>query len=154
VNFFTGKIFLGDGGAYLIGFLSASFSLIVAGPQINKVSPWLPIAVNAYPIIETLFSITRRCVNGVSPFHPDSNHLHTLCFRFFKKKLSRKFFSPSLLNSLSVLPITFSSAVLSFLAILYRKDSLVLVVLLISYGFLYLCFYSFLSKMARREKLI
>jgi UDP-GlcNAc:undecaprenyl-phosphate GlcNAc-1-phosphate transferase len=80
-NYPKGHIFLGDGGAYLIGFLIAiaSILLIVRNPS---VSPWFALLVNAYPIFETLFTIWRRFVHqGRSPGVPDGVHFHSLIYR-------------------------------------------------------------------------
>ncbi len=75
-NYPKGRVFLGDGGAYLLGFWLAELSvlLVVRHPE---VSPWFPLLLLAYPIFETLFSIYRRKIlQGVSPGQPDGLHLH------------------------------------------------------------------------------
>lgn len=80
-NYPKGLIFLGDGGAYLIGFLIAAFSilLVLRNPI---VSPWFALLVNAYPIFETLFTIWRRKVHqGKNPGLPDGAHFHSLIYR-------------------------------------------------------------------------
>ena len=80
-NYPRGLIFLGDGGAYLIGYLVASLSilLVVRNPT---VSPWFALLVNAYPIFETLFTIWRRKVHqGKNPSLPDGAHFHSLIYR-------------------------------------------------------------------------
>jgi UDP-GlcNAc:undecaprenyl-phosphate/decaprenyl-phosphate GlcNAc-1-phosphate transferase len=80
-NYPRGLIFLGDGGAYLIGYLIASLSilLVVRNPS---VSPWFALLVNAYPIFETLFTIWRRKVHqGKNPGLPDGVHFHSLIYR-------------------------------------------------------------------------
>lgn len=80
-NFPGGLIFLGDGGAYLIGFVLAELAilLVMRHPQ---VSAWYPVLMVIYPIFETLFSIYRRkIVRGVPAGHPDGVHLHTLVYR-------------------------------------------------------------------------
>jgi UDP-N-acetylmuramyl pentapeptide phosphotransferase/UDP-N-acetylglucosamine-1-phosphate transferase len=58
-NFPAGLIFLGDGGAYFLGFYVAEVSilLLVRNPE---VSPLFPLLVCIYPVFETLFSIYRR----------------------------------------------------------------------------------------------
>jgi UDP-N-acetylmuramyl pentapeptide phosphotransferase/UDP-N-acetylglucosamine-1-phosphate transferase len=60
-NFPAGLIFLGDGGAYFLGFFVAELSilLLVRNPD---VSPLFPLLVCVYPVFETLFSIYRRRV--------------------------------------------------------------------------------------------
>ena len=80
-NYPRGLIFLGDGGAYLIGFWVASISVLLVARH-QEISPWLALLINAYPIIETLFTIYRRKFHqGRSPGHPDGIHLHSLIFR-------------------------------------------------------------------------
>jgi UDP-N-acetylmuramyl pentapeptide phosphotransferase/UDP-N-acetylglucosamine-1-phosphate transferase len=80
-NYPRGLIFLGDGGAYLIGFLIACLSILLV--QRNPtVSPWFALLVNAYPIFETLFTIWRRKVHqGKNPGLPDGAHFHSLIYR-------------------------------------------------------------------------
>ena len=80
-NYPRGLIFLGDGGAYLIGFLIACLSILLV--QRNPtVSPWFAFLVNAYPIFETLFTIWRRKVHqGKNPGLPDGAHFHSLIYR-------------------------------------------------------------------------
>lgn len=80
-NYPRGLIFLGDGGAYLIGFWIGvtSILLINRNPQ---VSPWFALIINAYPVFETLFTIWRRKVHqGKSPGLPDAAHFHSLIYR-------------------------------------------------------------------------
>ena len=80
-NYPQGLIFLGDGGAYLIGFWLATLSVLLVDRNAN-VSPWFALLVNAYPIVETLFSIWRRRVHhGMSPGLPDAAHFHSLIYR-------------------------------------------------------------------------
>ncbi len=80
-NWPTGRIFLGDGGAYLLGFLLAELAilLIMRNPA---VSPWFPVLLLIYPVFETLFSMYRRhVVRGQSPGEPDGLHFHTLVYK-------------------------------------------------------------------------
>src|SRR3989442_1084292 len=79
-NYTKGKIFLGDGGAYLLGFWLAEISvlLVVRHPE---VSPWFPMLLLVYPIFETLFSMYRRkFVQGQSPGQPDRMHMHQVIY--------------------------------------------------------------------------
>lgn len=79
-NWPAGRIFLGDGGAYLLGFLLAELSvlMIVRNPQ---VTPWFPLALLIYPVFETLFSIYRRkLLRGHGAMRPDALHLHQIIY--------------------------------------------------------------------------
>ena len=79
-NFPHGRIFLGDGGAYLIGFVLAELSVLLVARN-PAVSPWFPLLVMIYPIWETLFSIYRkRVLRKVSPGLPDRLHFHMLIY--------------------------------------------------------------------------
>jgi len=77
VNFPFGKIFMGDGGAYLLGFMLAWIAVML--PMRNpQVSVWAPLLVCGYPVMETIFSIGRRYWNKTRAAQPDSAHLHSL----------------------------------------------------------------------------
>jgi UDP-N-acetylmuramyl pentapeptide phosphotransferase/UDP-N-acetylglucosamine-1-phosphate transferase len=80
-NYPVGLIFLGDGGAYFIGFMLAELALLLVlrNPQ---VSTWYAALLLIYPAFETLFSAYRRMfLRGKSPAMPDGIHLHSLIFR-------------------------------------------------------------------------
>lgn len=75
-NYPTAKIFLGDGGAYLVGFVIAELSILLHERN-TQVSVLFPLLLMIYPIFETLFSIYRRkFIRGQSPGSPDAMHLH------------------------------------------------------------------------------
>jgi UDP-N-acetylmuramyl pentapeptide phosphotransferase/UDP-N-acetylglucosamine-1-phosphate transferase len=79
-NFPGGHIFLGDGGAYFLGYIVATLGVLLL--RHDEVSPLFPLLLCGYPITETLFSIYRRkLVRGMSPGQPDGLHLHTLFFK-------------------------------------------------------------------------
>jgi len=81
VNYPVGRLFLGDGGAYFLGFWVAEIIvlLLVRDPQVNA---WQVLSVCAYPVIEVSFTIYRRkFIRQTSPGAPDGLHLHTLIYR-------------------------------------------------------------------------
>ncbi len=87
LNFPRGLLFLGDGGAYLIGFLIAEFALMLVHRN-TEVSPWFALTLLSYPIVETIFSMYRkRMLRGQSPGDPDGLHLHML----IHKRLVRRY---------------------------------------------------------------
>ena len=84
-NYPRGKIFLGDGGAYLLGFWLAELSVLLVARH-PEVSPWFPMLLLVYPIFETLFSMYRRKVlQGVPPGQPDGLHLHQAIYAHLSK---------------------------------------------------------------------
>ncbi len=80
-NYPRGLIFLGDGGAYLLGLVvvELGFMLLYRNPS---VSPLAPLVLVAYPVLETVFTMYRRKVLRGRPVSmPDGIHLHTLIYR-------------------------------------------------------------------------
>lgn len=80
-NYPRGLLFLGDGGAYLLGFWIGEISilLVTRNPQVSK---WFPVLICIYPIFETLFTVYRRLVlKKSSAGQPDAVHLHQIIFR-------------------------------------------------------------------------
>lgn len=80
-NFPAGLIFLGDGGAYFLGFLLAELCVLLLRRN-PDVSPIFTLLLCAYPIFETIFSIYRKkFLRGMSPGVPDGVHLHMLVYK-------------------------------------------------------------------------
>ncbi len=80
-NYPRGLVFLGDGGAYLLGFLVAEIALMLVHRN-PSVSPLMPLVLVAYPVFETVFTMYRRRVlQGRPVTRPDGIHLHTLLYR-------------------------------------------------------------------------
>ena len=81
------KLFLGDSGSYLLGFL---FSIELINFYLNNlnISPFFIILLLWYPAFENLFSILRKINFNKSPIYPDTNHLHQLIFSFSEKNFS------------------------------------------------------------------
>lgn len=91
LNWPTGKIFLGDGGAYFLGFTLAWISVLL--PERNaSVSPWTSLLICSYPITEVAFSIFRRKFlrDGQQATQPDAVHLHTLANKRWAKRIFPK----------------------------------------------------------------
>jgi UDP-GlcNAc:undecaprenyl-phosphate GlcNAc-1-phosphate transferase len=96
-NYPLGLIFLGDGGAYLIGFWIASLSIWLCARH-PEVSPWFALLINGYPIMETLFTIYRRKIHRNKNLGtPDGIHFHTLIYRRILQ--AKHFNSPISANS-------------------------------------------------------
>jgi UDP-N-acetylmuramyl pentapeptide phosphotransferase/UDP-N-acetylglucosamine-1-phosphate transferase len=88
INWPYGKIFLGDGGSYFIGFSLAwvAVMLIERNPQ---VSAFAALLICVHPVTEVLFSIYRRKIKELHPGHPDRMHFHSL----IKQRYVRRWFS-------------------------------------------------------------
>jgi UDP-GlcNAc:undecaprenyl-phosphate GlcNAc-1-phosphate transferase len=75
-NFPPARIYLGDGGAYLIGFMIGV--LTIENSQKGTVAAMLiaPLFALALPIADVVLAILRRGLKGMPIFRPDKNHLH------------------------------------------------------------------------------
>jgi UDP-N-acetylmuramyl pentapeptide phosphotransferase/UDP-N-acetylglucosamine-1-phosphate transferase len=77
VNWPLGKLFLGDSGAYLGGFLLAWLCVLLTNRN-ESVSPFAALLVCVYPVTETIYSLCRRLRSGTQPDQPDTKHLHNM----------------------------------------------------------------------------
>ena len=75
-NFPPARIFLGDGGAYLIGFFIASVSLSTSQKGYILAALLVIVVALGVPILDTLFAIIRRGVRGLPLFRADAEHVH------------------------------------------------------------------------------
>ncbi len=80
-NFPFGYIFLGDGGAYFLGFI-IGILLVILTQNNESVSAFFGLSVMIYPIWEVLFSIWRKRIKRkMSATQPDKVHFHMLVFK-------------------------------------------------------------------------
>jgi len=87
VNWHPAKMFMGDSGALVIGLVLAASTISVTG-QVDptRIDPGqlvpafiplaLPLAVLVVPLVDFVLAVTRRILNGRSPFSADRKHLH------------------------------------------------------------------------------
>ena len=75
-NFNPAKIFMGDSGALYTGFLLATLSVIGISKPALGISMYLPIIILAVPVLDVVYSSSRRILKGKSPFVADSEHIH------------------------------------------------------------------------------
>lgn len=146
VNFPLGKVFLGDGGAYVLGYLLAVIAVLVSvrNPQ---VSPWAALMACAYPVLEVGFSVLRRARRKHSPGHPDRLHLHSLINRRVVRKCLPAL-SPTLRNA-AVSPIVWALAAgPAACGLLLRESTLALVLTLLGFVLLYALAYHRLVRFA------
>jgi UDP-N-acetylmuramyl pentapeptide phosphotransferase/UDP-N-acetylglucosamine-1-phosphate transferase len=135
-----GKIFLGDGGAYLLGLIVAVIGISLAG-QYEDVSPWYILAVFIYPVWEVIFSIIRKVSKGFSPMKPDNFHIHMLVHRQITKN-----------NPLTALFILAFILPFMVLSTMYANCSICNVKISISFIVCYLLLYLFLYRKDKKAR--
>src|SRR4051794_4002984 len=85
-NFYPARIFMGDSGALLLGFVLATISVQGLLKTAATVALFFPLLVLAVPIVDTTFVVVRRLKHGESPFEGDQAHLH---HRFIRRGFSQ-----------------------------------------------------------------
>tara|TARA_Y100000590_G_scaffold381825_1_gene451330 strand:+ start:19654 stop:20724 length:1071 start_codon:yes stop_codon:yes gene_type:complete len=89
-NFPKARIFLGDGGSYLLGTFIA-VSAIKTSIENPNISPFYFCILLFYLFFEVFFSFFRKLVKEkMSPIHPDRKHLHMLFYKILLKKNNDK----------------------------------------------------------------
>ena len=86
-NFFPARIFMGDSGALVLGFLLAAVSVQGLLKTASTVVLFLPLLVLAVPILDTSFVVARRLKHGQPVSGADQAHLH---FRFLRRGFSQR----------------------------------------------------------------
>lgn len=145
LNYPLGKIFLGDAGAYFVGFLVAWMAVLLPVRH-DTISPWSALLVCAYPVTEVLYSMVRRMLSQQRAGQPDSHHLHSL----IKKRLVRRylsFLSPWAKNAMVAPCIWFCSACAGLLAQRFADKAVVLAGFYAGFVLWYHLSYQFLSRM-------
>jgi len=75
-NFYPARIFMGDSGALLLGFILAGISVQGLLKTASLFSLFLPLAVLAVPIVDTSFVVAKRIKHGLPVYEGDRFHLH------------------------------------------------------------------------------
>lgn len=152
LNWPFGKLFLGDGGAYLIGFLVA-WICVILNERHDVISPYACLLLCAYPIIEVAYSSWRRIRRSQTSSRADSLHLHQLIYRQLICKwlkgssANTKNSAAGLLSAILALPTTIS-------AILFHNNQILLICIFIAYACLYSLSYIALARRDEVRQLI
>ena len=75
-NFYPAKIFLGDGGSYLLGYMVAGLSIMGAVKSPVGALMILPVLALGIPLLDTILAPLRRFIRGKKALYPDKDHVH------------------------------------------------------------------------------
>jgi len=143
LNNLFNKMFIGDSGSYLLGFIVSLFLIIIYSKN-SSISSFFIVLLLWYPSFENLFSLVRKASKNKSPLSPDKNHLHQLLFYFIIKKIKT---SKVFANSFSAVIINFYNFVVFLIASSYVYSSqiqiLLIVLNILIYLFIYLKLFNF-----------
>ena len=134
-NFPFGRIFLGDAGAYWLGWLTGILAINIFN-QYN-LSTWTAVLILIYPVTEVIFSTFRKIIAKKNPLYPDRKHLHLKIYLVIKGNSIRG----SVFNSfttLCLMPIWISPVLGISLLFIHEKINMVFTLAIIA---IYLIYY-------------
>jgi len=140
VNWPFGKLFLGDGGSYFVGFALAWVAVLLIERN-PTVSPFAALLICIHPISEVLLSIFRRKLKKMNPGHPDRLHFHSIV----KQRYVRRWFGNlrlELRNSITGLFVGFMTLTAILIASLVNQNSLLSLLSVIALAMGYVAIYA------------
>ncbi len=141
-NYPLGFIFLGDGGAYFVGFMAGLVGVLLVQKHL-EVSAWFPMMLLAYPVWETVFSIYRKKIlRGISPVVPDGVHFHMLFYKRVVRILGRDEFSKVKRNALTAPYLWFTEFLCVVPSVLFWRNTFLLILSFMMFAFLYVRLYA------------
>jgi UDP-GlcNAc:undecaprenyl-phosphate GlcNAc-1-phosphate transferase len=75
-NYHPARVFMGDGGSLLLGFLLGVMPLRVLTFDNGFVNYTILLSILLLPFLDTATAFIRRMLQGRHPFYPDKEHLH------------------------------------------------------------------------------
>ena len=75
-NYPPARIYMGDGGAYFLGFLIGILSIVNSNKGTVAAALIAPAFALALPIVDVSLAILRRGARGLPVFRPDQKHIH------------------------------------------------------------------------------
>ena len=144
-------IFLGDAGAYFIGFNIAVLTILLSERNVD-ISPWCIILLLFYPLMETLFSIYRKIRRkGYSPGKPDGVHLHMIVYKRLIQRINRNSKFKEYNNAMTSVVLWIFPILSLVFSVLFYNSTILSVVSIFFLGVTYLFIY---SKLTLQQKII
>ncbi len=81
-NTYPARIFMGDGGSQLLGFIMGVLAVLLTDSSRGPFSPSLALFLLGLPFLDTLGVTGQRLAEGRSPFIGDRAHIHHKLLRF------------------------------------------------------------------------
>jgi len=105
------KIFLGDTGSLLVGFVLAALSLGTSYTRVNHLGVFAPLLILGLPLYDTFLVIALRFRRGISPFRGSRDHfaLRLERYGFFREEILVLSYAISLLLSFAAFEVTIVS---------------------------------------------
>ena len=140
-NLNPAKIFMGDVGSQLLGYVLSCVSIIGLFKLHAIITFLVPLLALAVPLADTVFAFFRRILHGQSPFHADKGHFHHSLLAMG-------------MNQKQVVALLYSvSAMLGLFAVLLAGDSrLVRIICLVAAFVIALCVWIFILRQTHHNR--
>ncbi len=134
-NYPLGRIFMGDGGAYAMGFLIAWLAVMLPARH-PQISPWASLMACGYPVMETIYSMLRRKLTKRQSGEPDALHLHSLVKKVIIRPRFQKFRSV-IRNAMVMITLLPFIALVALTAVVFYRNTDILMAAFAGYFVIY-----------------
>jgi UDP-GlcNAc:undecaprenyl-phosphate GlcNAc-1-phosphate transferase len=148
VNYPLGRIFLGDAGAYFLGFILVCVALILCHRQ-PEISPFAILLVFFWPVADTCLAIWRRLRLSTPHDRPDRLHFHQLVMRFLEIRILGRN-SRTRSNPIATLVLMPLIAAPQIVGVIFITDHLYAVFAVLIFSALFFGSYVFGMELAKR----
>lgn len=151
VNYPQGRIFLGDAGAYALGFLLA-VSLITIQSKHSEISAWSILLLIFWPISDMTHSILRRQLKRQRSDRPDYLHFHHVVMRSLvilsSGRIAKEWANP--LATAIILPL---AALPVVLGLIFRENNEISMAVFLGFMLLFACMHAGIVKGTRHRRI-
>ena len=149
LNYPQGRIFMGDAGAYTLGFLLAA-CLITLHHRHPEISPWAILLVIFWPIADMAHSIVRRRLGGKGPDRADMMHMHHVVMRtltaYSNGRITRQIANP--LATALILPLASVPVICGYV---FRENNALCMSLALAFFVGFFALHTFLVRLSKRR---
>lgn len=148
LNFPFGLVFLGDAGAYTMGFVLGWFGIAIL-LNVPEVSPWAILLCVFWPVADTLLAIHRRRQRKCAAMAPDRLHVHQMVMRTLELCMlgrSRR----RIANPLTTLVLTPFIVMPPTVAVMFWNDNFIAFLATLGFAFLFIASYRMTPVLARK----
>ena len=139
-NFYPARIFMGDAGSLVVGFVISFLALRLTQGSGSLVQPVVPLLIIGLPVADTVLVMSLRILSGQSPFAADQTHVH------------HKFLALGFEHRYTVILIYGISLICAAIAVFFHDSPAVF--LLGGYLVVCICFYGAIRILRARRGLI
>lgn len=141
-NYPWGKIFLGDGGAYFIGFVMVIICTYLHHMHYKNITGYSVFLINIYPVTEMAISIIRRkIIHRTKSMEPDNKHMHQLIYhKLVPATIKNKNACVMLIMLVFIVPQI-------ILGMVYYQNAIMCLYLMAAYFIFYICSYIFITRL-------